>query len=300
MQNNNRTELNRRAKHMLRDSERLLRRAGKRLPESSHQEVSASLLALQTALQNDDVQKLGKLTTALSDISQKYLYIFRKPPWRESLESIGIALGIALILRGFMFEAFKIPSGSMIPTLAIGDQIFVNKFVYGIRIPFTPIRIVDFSMPERGEVVVFICPVPPNEDYIKRVIGLPGDEIKVRDGTVYVNDVALKRHSLGMHEYTDISEGGVWRTFSAEAFEETHGEHTYTVLHDPPHHALDYGPTVVPEGHLFMMGDNRDHSYDSRSWGTVPYSNVLGRSTFVWLSFGSKGFASDRVGTWID
>lgn len=300
MQNINNAEVSRRAKYTLRESKRLLRRAGKRLPQTSQAQVSASVNAVEEALRSDNTKKLAKLVDELAGLTDKYLHLFRKPAWLESVESIVIALAIAMLLRGFMFEAFKIPSGSMIPTLAIGDQIFVNKYIFGIRVPFTPIRIVDFSMPKRGEVVVFICPQPPNDDYIKRVIGLPGDEIRVQGGTVYVNDVAIERKSLGVQEYWDRTPLGEWYTFSAEAFEEQHGTHTYTVLDDPPNQAADHGPTVVPEGHLFMMGDNRDHSYDSRNWGTVPYSNVLGRSTFVWLSFGAKGFASERIGTWID
>src|SRR5690606_17840366 len=146
---------------------------------------------------------------------------------RESFEQIAVAVFVALLLRAFIVEAFKIPSGSMIPTLAIGDQIFVNKYIYGVRVPFTAQRIVDFAMPERGEVVVFIVPIEPHEDYIKRVVGLPGDEIEVRRGTIYLNGKAVPRKSLGPVTETDRDQhSGRWLSFEAEAFEETLGEHT--------------------------------------------------------------------------
>ena len=123
--------------------------------------------------------------------------------WRESFQSILIAVLIALMLRSFVVEAFKIPSGSMIPTLAIGDQIFVNKYLYGVRVPFTSIRLVDFDEPQRGEVIVFICPIEPHQDYIKRVIGLPGDEVTVRNNTILINGEPVKRKLVGTREFAD-------------------------------------------------------------------------------------------------
>ncbi len=226
-----------------------------------------------------------------------------KPAWRESLESIIVAVTIALLLRSFVVEAFKIPSGSMIPTLSIGDQIFVNKFIYGIRVPFTQLRIVDFDPPERGDVIVFVCPVEPHDDYIKRVVGLSGDIIKVRDGTAYINDVPLRQQRGAVVPYWDRdAEGGDWRRKSAIALQENNGERDYTVLQE--NHQLrrapDFGPYQVPKDHVFVMGDNRDHSYDSRSWGPVPIDSILGKSLFVWWSWGNDGLATDRLGQWID
>ena len=223
--------------------------------------------------------------------------------WRESIQSILIAVFIALMLRSFVVEAFKIPSGSMIPTLAIGDQIFVNKFRYGVRVPFTSIRLVDFAEPERGEVIVFICPVEPHQDYIKRVVGLPGDEIMVRNNILHVNGEAVERKLIGTREYTDRDPNSdQWTTFRAETWEETLDGHTYTVLQDPGVRSggSHYGPSIVPEGHVFMMGDNRDHSYDSRMWGTVPVESILGRSLVVWWSWGKDYLDTERMGTWIN
>lgn len=290
------------AKLRLKESKKLLRRAKDGVPAEVRKEIVASAEAVAAALHSKKIAKINKSTDRLGALLNKHLEPYRKPAWRESFESIGVAVIVALLLRSFVVEAFKIPSGSMIPTLAIGDQIFVNKYLYGIRVPFTWIRIVDFSIPERGEVIVFICPVPPNDDYIKRVIGRPGDEIAVRNSVVYVNGDPVPRRYLGTADHADRDSDGEWSLFSAERWEETLGEHTYTVLHDTDQLQTvgDFGPMLVPEGHLFMMGDNRDHSYDSRGWGVVPLENVLGRSLFVWWSWGKEGLDIDRLGTWIN
>ncbi len=290
------------AKVRIREAKKLLRRARHTVSPAIREEIQQSSSAVTAALEVGKVSKINKSADKLGTLLNKHLDAYRKPPWRESLESIGVAVVVALLLRSFVVEAFKIPSGSMIPTLAIGDQIFVNKYIYGVRVPFTSIRVVDFSMPDRGEVVVFICPVPPNDDYIKRVIGLPGDEIRVRRGLIYVNGEPVERRSLGRGTYTDRDGADYWSSFEAEAFEETLGDHTYTVLEDTNYlqAAQDYGPSVVPEGHLLMMGDNRDHSFDSRSWGFVPLENVLGRSLFIWWSWGKDGLDTGRLGTWLD
>ena len=221
--------------------------------------------------------------------------------WRESFQSIFIAVLFALMLRSFVVEAFKIPSGSMIPTLSIGDQIFVNKYLYGVRVPFTSIRLVEFSDAKRGEVIVFICPVEPHQDYIKRVIGLPGDEILLRNNHLQINGTPIKRRHIGAREYNDRDlNSDQWSTETAEAYEETIDGTTFTVLQDPARGGTgNFGPFIVPEGHVFVMGDNRDHSYDSRMWGTVPTESILGRSLFVWWSWGRDGLSSGRLGTWI-
>jgi signal peptidase I len=291
------------ARSRIRETRKLLKRGRERVSKETQAEVNDELTDLATALAGDNANAIHRAADHLSGVVDKHLDAYRKPAWRESLESIGIAILVALLLRSFVVEAFKIPSGSMIPTLAIGDQIFVNKFIYGIRIPFTPIRIVDFSMPKRGEVIVFICPVEPHEDYIKRVAGLPGDEISVRDGVVSVNGKAHPREFQGKGTYWDRDNAsGRWYPFDAFAYLETVEGKPHTVIYDadPSQSSPDFGPIIVPEGHVFMMGDNRDHSYDSRSWGAVPLSNILGRSLFVWFSLGQDGLAWNRLGTWIE
>ncbi len=292
------------ARTRVKEAKKLLRRSRGKVDDTTHSEISVLADKTSAAARGSDVGAMNKAGDKLLGMLDKNLSAFRKPAWRESLESIAVAVLVALLLRSFVVEAFKIPSGSMIPTLAIGDQIFVNKLVYGVRVPFTAIRVVDFTEPKRGEVIVFICPVEPHEDYIKRVVGLPGDEIMVRDGIVSINGTQLEREFV---ERTDLwdrdSRSGRWYPFEAFVYREMMpdgSEHTVIYDADPAQAASDFGPVVVPEGHVFMMGDNRDHSFDSRAWGSVPFSNILGRSLFVWFSWGREGMAWGRLGTWIE
>ncbi len=223
--------------------------------------------------------------------------------WKESVGSVLVAILVALTLRAFVVEAFKIPSGSMIPTLAIGDQIFVNKYRYGLRIPFTSTRLVEFKAPERGEVIVFICPDQPTDDYIKRIAAIAGDELEYRQGVLHINGKALEKKSLGRKGHMERDQrSGRWYPFEALAYEETNGDATYTILEKPNGLSSErnFGPVVVPEGHVFVMGDNRDSSRDSRIFGFVPEDHILGRSLFVWWSWGADGLATERLGTWID
>ena len=292
------------ARLSVREANRRLRRAKNVLSVETQSAVLAAIKAVEQAMQEgQDASNVDRATERLQSHMDKHLSGYRKPPWLETAESISLAIFVALMLRCFVVEAFKIPSGSMIPSLAIGDQIFVNKFIYGLRVPFTSIRLVDFAMPKRGDVVVFICPEPPNEDYIKRVVALPGDEIRVRGGVISINGKPVDRNPLGQSTHWDRdSRSESWYPFSSMAYQETMGDHTFNVLQETEmgRTAADYGPFVVPEGHVFAMGDNRDHSHDSRVWGPVPMQNILGRSMFVWWSWGRDGVDTGRIGTWID
>ncbi len=225
----------------------------------------------------------------------------RKSAWRDSVESIGGAILLALCLRAFVFEAFKIPSGSMIPSLAVGDQIWVNKLRYGIRVPFTTHRLLSFAEPQRGEVLVFVCPEAPHEDYIKRVVGLPGDRVSVSDGQVRINGQLVPSQPLGQQTHWNWDAQG-WHAFTAQAAEEQLGAHRFTVLHSDQAYVRqfhDRAAITIPEGHVFMMGDNRDQSHDSRAWGPVPFDHIIGRSTFVWWSWGNAGLRPERLGHWV-
>ena len=217
---------------------------------------------------------------------------------------------VALLIRSVLAEPFRIPSGSMVPTLQIGDHIVVTKFSYGFRIPLTRIPVTDLKVPERGDVVVFVypgsdegklsywvdLPFPPlaTLDYVKRVVGLPGDTIEVRDNTVYLNGVPQGRDQKGDYTFVDDR----CRENPTALYEEHLGDVDHTTLASTLYgiQMRDFGPVTVPEGHIFAMGDNRDHSSDSRAWGFVPLRNIKGRARFVWLSLDGCGDGLFRGG----
>jgi len=201
---------------------------------------------------------------------------------------------IVLILRSFIAEPFRIPSGSMMPTLLVGDFILVNKFTYGVRLPVLNTKVVELNSPERGDIVVFRFPKNPTVDYIKRVVGIPGDKISYYNKIVYVNGKQAKQASLG--SYQGVGQG-VNMTGAEHFIENLAGvEHSILVKHGLP--SVE-GVFVVPDGQYFVMGDNRDNSNDSRYWGTVPEENLVGRAFFIWMSWDweHKGVGFDRIGT---
>ena len=182
-----------------------------------------------------------------------------KSTFREYAEAIIMALVLALFIRTFIVQAFKIPSGSMIPTLQIGDHILVNKLAYGVRMPFLEHYLVRYGSVQRGDVVVFIYPEDRSKDFIKRVIGLPGDTVEVRNKKIFINGKQID------------------------------DPHAYFAGYDPTVGAVgsgdDYGPKVVPQNHIFVMGDNRDRSYDSRFWGFVDLDDVRGKAFLIYWSW---------------
>ncbi|NOT86005.1 MAG: signal peptidase I [Methylococcaceae bacterium] len=201
---------------------------------------------------------------------------------------------IVLLLRSFLVEPFRIPSGSMMPTLLVGDFILVNKFTYGIRLPVINTKIIEMNNPQRGDIVVFRFPKDPSVDYIKRVIGVPGDRIAYYDKVLHINDKLIPQASLGI--YQGVGQGA----------EMTGAEHKRENLQTVEHDMLikNGAPTVegvyqVPAGHYFVMGDNRDNSNDSRYWGFVPEQNLVGKAFFIWMSWDwdHKGIGFDRIGT---
>ena len=201
---------------------------------------------------------------------------------------------IVLLLRSFWVEPFRIPSGSMMPTLLIGDFILVNKYTYGIRLPVLHKKMVEVGEPERGDIVVFRYPKDPTVDYIKRVIGLPGDRVAYYNKQVYINGMRIKQVSLGA--YRGVGQGQNM-TGAEHLLEDLSGaEHSILISNGLP--SVE-GVYVIPEGHYFVMGDNRDNSNDSRYWGTVPEENLVGRAFFIWMSWDwqNKGIGVDRIGT---
>ncbi len=201
---------------------------------------------------------------------------------------------IVLLLRSFLVEPFRIPSGSMMPTLLVGDFILVNKFTYGIRLPVVNEKIIDVGEPERGDIVVFRFPKNPKVDYIKRVIGLPGDKIAYYNKKVYVNGKLAKQTSLG--RYQGVGQGRDMTGAELLLEDLTGVEHEILII---PRAPTVEGVFQVPEGHYFVMGDNRDNSNDSRYWGFVPEENLVGRAFFIWMNWDleNKGIAFERIGT---
>lgn len=188
----------------------------------------------------------------------------KRSRFRENVEAILIAVIIALFIRTFVVQAFKIPSGSMKPTLQVGDHILVNKFIYGVKIPYLSTVVLPVKDPQRGDIVVFKFPVDPRKDFIKRVIALPGDVVEIRDKTIFINARRVN-HDFGV--FSDP------RTIAGNL---------------KPRDNL--GPITVPKDALFVMGDNRDESFDSRFWGFVPIRDVSGKAFIIYWSWDSDDF----------
>lgn len=206
---------------------------------------------------------------------------------------MALAVFVALFIRWGFFEAYVIPSGSMLPSLLIHDHIFVNKFVYGLRVPFSEEWLVKFSEPKRGDVIVFKYPLDMSTFFIKRVVGLPGDKVAYANGTLYINDVPQeKKVPLSSSDYDwlrdedfrmdgDIYDG---KEFYVPFTEVLDGKEHSILLRRGAESYDSWGPDVVPADHLFVMGDNRMRSADGRRWGFLPTKNILGRASVVWLS----------------
>ena len=371
-------QLFREAKHRGREGKKLLRRGRRALSEAVREPISAALAELRAARRARDVDRTEAAIERLDPLVEQHLGRYRKSAFREYSESVGLAVLFALMLRAFVVEAFQIPSESMVPTLLVGDHLFVNKFVYGVRIPFTRFDIIDFGNPERGDVVVFIFPVEevrtqttirnimfhldafrresgelsypesltavglesmtddwgngfryertsdreyvltsagpdgafdtsddltnantairPGQracltaqnledakDYIKRVIALSGDRVRVENNIVYVNDEAILSEPLPPSEEGPTDRFGRLPTRRLEH----HGNAEYVVQYYGS--VPDFDEVTVRDGYIFVMGDNRDNSADSRCWGQVPIENVKGEAMFIFWSGGEGG-----------
>jgi signal peptidase I len=291
------------AKGLRKSGARLLRRNRDKLSESAAHNVEAALRDVDSARQTGKGLPALEAKWRLNAALDEYLSFARKSAAREYTESIGGAILVALLLRAFVFEPFHIPSGSMIPTLLVGDFIFVNKMSYGLRVPFTdPAKVHKLweRPPQRGDVVVFINPQHPDTDYVKRVVGLPGDRIEVRDNVLSINGVVQKRTDRGDFTYKDHNDylDQDMEVVAHEYIEDLEGHlHPIIVRQDPVF--ARSGNWVVEPGHVFMMGDNRDNSADSRvdgGIGQIPFSYIKGRASIIWISFGGRaGIRFERM-----
>lgn len=257
----------------------------------------------RTVLTQFDVSS-GTMDPALREAERERLRTetLRHPAWIEYTGGFFPVIAAVFFLRSFVAEPFRIPSGSMVPTLVVGDLILVNKFSYGIRLPVINRKILDVGEPQRGDVMVFRYPKDESQDYIKRVVGVPGDVIAYENKRLSVNGQPVPTAALDDYFDTD-------RIVYAKQFTEKLGiaEHRFIVDDARPSavHPEDFRfrdqcsynaqgvRCTVPEGHYFMMGDNRDNSLDSRYWGFVPEANIVGKAFLVWMNFGNLS----RIGT---
>ena len=259
---------------------------------------AAQNLAEQDQKRRAELEKLG-INKVDGDIEAAKVQLLMQPWWLDWTAGLFPVILAVFLLRSFLFEPFKIPSGSMIPTLLVGDLILVNKFHYGVRLPVINKKITDGNKPERGDVMVFRYPPKPSLDYIKRVIGVPGDEVAYVNKRLTINGVPVPTASV-----PEFFDEDVMRYFPQ--YEERFGDRKHRLLNDDSRRGgiseaevMDFANRgncrysaegvvcKVPEGHFFMMGDNRDNSLDSRYWGFVPEKNIVGRAFFVWMNFGN-------------
>ena len=336
------------ARTLVREAREALRR--KRDLQGKAGDLASAIQAVDQGLAAKDYQRVRRALPALDTLVDELSKPSDRSSTRDFVTSIGSAVLIALALRTVLLEAFKIPSSSMYPTVEINDHIFVNKFIYGVRIPFTSRKLLAWRKPRRGEIIVFIQPCTPDRDYIKRVIATEGQSVEVRCNVVYVDGKPVE-HQLILGagcSYDDQPENSdQWLNQPCSEYTERADDHLYYTFHDPgrprrdamftqdsslaypdgndfpllsgshlppscaTQSPLDGDPVeapnqqpgrivetkqgaeacepqmhyVVPEGHVFVMGDNRDNSKDSRYWGSVPIENIKGKALFIWLSY---------------
>lgn len=258
--------------------------------------ITGIIWALDAKLWAPKRKAEGERLEASNATEEEIEEAYKEPILIEYARSFFPVILIVLLLRSFLIEPFRIPSGSMLPTLLVGDFILVNKFEYGVRLPVTNTKILDIGLPKRGDVAVFRYPKDPSVDYIKRVIGLPGDKISYRNKTLYVNGKKIELSSVGVF----LGNSGLPLPGITVFNENLDG-----VLHDillESGKPVVNGEIIVPEGHYFVMGDNRDNSNDSRFWGSVPEENLVGKAFLIWMNwnFDDGGIQWSRLGSSIE
>ncbi|MGE0550058.1 MAG: signal peptidase I [Kofleriaceae bacterium] len=324
------------------------------------EKLAAAAEEVESALASRDLVRVRHGLPALDSLVDQYVEHTPKSIARSYIESIGAAVVLALVLREFVMQSFQIPTSSMYPTLEINDHIFANKFIYGIRVPFTDTKLLARS-PDRGDVIVFVMPCQPEKDYIKRVIGTAGDRVEIRCNIVYVNDKPIPSQLVqgeGCSYEGEPQTDGEPSTTTCSRYRETVDGKSYDTFHEPERPARDeqwardgeleqpsqydfpkdappHCPThpdgkplvpttqrfglvvrtdasssnacalqrhyVVPDGHVFVMGDNRANSLDSRAWGSVPIENIRGKAMFTFLSYrNAREVRFHRMGSFIE
>jgi len=266
-------------------------------------EAAAAALVEQDLARRTELAKQG-IQRVDGDITEARAKLLMQPWWLDWTAGLFPVILVVFLLRSFLFEPFKIPSGSMIPTLLVGDLILVNKYHYGVRLPVINKKIIANHEPQRGDVMVFRYPVDPRMDYIKRVVGLPGDEITYNNQRLTVNGNPVPTTAQG--DYYDEDSLRYSPQFNEKLGEVEHrilvnpnrtldynGDNKTFPMHENCRYSAEGVTCKVPPGHYFMMGDNRDNSLDSRYWGFVPDENIVGKAFFVWMNFSNLG----RIGS---
>jgi signal peptidase I len=292
------------ARELFHEAERVFQQLPNKLPLNASERVAEQALRVEDASLAGDVPRLEKEVRALDKLHSDLFGAYRKQSGWETVAGFAKALAVAFLIRTIFIEPYRIPSGSMLPTLEIGDHVFVNKFIYGVRIPF--INVVPFQIvraPARGDVIVFNNPVEEEKDFIKRVVGIPGDRVEVINEVIHVNGVPQERTLMDQNFVVyNQPEGGSWQAETVVHYRENLDGVVHSVLQEL-HHPMGNvteGPFIVPERHVFVMGDNRDNSSDSRVGFVtrghapqyVPYGHIKGKAMVVWLSFGYDGVFS--------
>ncbi|MGD9652905.1 MAG: signal peptidase I [Candidatus Dadabacteria bacterium] len=276
------------AKQSLSQTKSLLSKNKSKISPEAAAVVEGKIAALESALAGGDTEEIRRRTADLEGASHDYLSKFAKSKLRQNVEALVLAVGLALIIRTFLFQPFKIPSGSMIPTLLVGDHLLVNKFIYGTRIPFTGISVMPFEQIKRGDVIVFTYPNPEKDPskndmyYIKRVVGVPGDSIDINGRQLIINGQPVPLEYEG--DYVDERSGE-----ELDEYIEDLSGHKHDAIFRQGKETTNKGNFIpvgeVPEGHVFVMGDNRDNSQDSRFWGFVPVENIAGKAILIHWSW---------------
>ena len=268
--------------------------------------AAAEKLETEATHRKSELDKLGIAKNDV-DVTEAKERLIMQPWWLDWTAGLFPVIAVVFVLRSFLFEPFKIPSGSMIPTLLVGDLILVNKFHYGVRLPVVNLKITDGNPVQRGDVMVFRYPPRPSLDYIKRVVGVPGDEVAYLNKQLTINGVPVEK--AARPDFFDEDSMRYIKQFEEKIplghkADDNKGMRVHNLLNDIDRPAFIPGAddfafkencryTVegvtckVPEGHYFMMGDNRDNSLDSRYWGFVPEKNIVGKAFFVWMNFGN-------------